>query len=102
MKSLRLGLIGLGNIGRHHATYLLAGKVPRGELVAVCSTTPVVAGVAPLNGMNRTSLLLNQTAALLLKPQAWMNPSRSNMGWLGWDNRYGVYLRWSSSWKLGA
>jgi len=40
MKSLRLGLIGLGNIGRHHATYLLAGKVPRCELVAVCSTTP--------------------------------------------------------------
>ena len=40
MKSLRLGLIGLGNIGRHHATYLQAGKVQRCELVAVCSTTP--------------------------------------------------------------
>ena len=40
MKTVRLGLIGLGNIGRHHATYLQAGKVPRCELVAVCSTTP--------------------------------------------------------------
>ena len=40
MKSLRLGLIGLGNIGRHHAKYLLAGKVPRCELAAVCSTSP--------------------------------------------------------------
>ena len=40
MNSLRLGLIGLGNIGRHHAIYLQAGKVPRCELVAVCSTSP--------------------------------------------------------------
>ncbi|HAB16137.1 MAG TPA: Gfo/Idh/MocA family oxidoreductase [Verrucomicrobiota bacterium] len=37
--SLRLGLIGLGNIGRHHAAYLLDGKVPRCELVAVCNPT---------------------------------------------------------------
>jgi len=36
---LRLGLIGLGNIGRHHATYLLEGRVPRCELKAVCATT---------------------------------------------------------------
>ncbi|MBN8247711.1 MAG: Gfo/Idh/MocA family oxidoreductase [Verrucomicrobia bacterium] len=36
---LRLGLIGLGNIGRHHATYLLEGRVPRCELTAVCATT---------------------------------------------------------------
>lgn len=36
---LRLGLIGLGNIGRHHATYLLEGAVPRCELTAVCATT---------------------------------------------------------------
>ena len=33
MKTVRLGLIGLGNIGRHHATYLQAGKVPRCELM---------------------------------------------------------------------
>ena len=37
---LRLGLIGLGNIGKHHATYLLEGKVPRCALTAVCATTP--------------------------------------------------------------
>jgi predicted dehydrogenase len=40
MKSVRLGLIGLGNIGRHHAEYLRAGAVPRCELTAVCSTSP--------------------------------------------------------------
>jgi predicted dehydrogenase len=39
MSSLRLGLIGLGNIGRHHAGYLLEGQVPRCELVAVCNPT---------------------------------------------------------------
>jgi predicted dehydrogenase len=37
---LRLGIIGMGNIGRHHATYLLEGKVARCQLVAVCSTSP--------------------------------------------------------------
>lgn len=40
MALLRLGLIGMGNIGRHHAGYLLDGKVPRCELTAVCSTSP--------------------------------------------------------------
>ena len=30
----------MGNIGKHHAGYLLEGKVPRCELVAVCSTSP--------------------------------------------------------------
>jgi len=36
MNTVRLGLIGLGNIGRHHADYLRAGKVSRAELTAVC------------------------------------------------------------------
>jgi predicted dehydrogenase len=35
MTKVRLGLIGLGNIGQHHAAYLSAGKVTRAELVAV-------------------------------------------------------------------
>src|SRR5690242_15887465 len=35
MSNVRLGIIGLGNIGQHHATYLSAGKVSRAELVAV-------------------------------------------------------------------
>jgi len=40
MRTVRVGIIGMGNIGRHHAEYLRAGKVPRCELTAVCSTTP--------------------------------------------------------------
>ncbi len=40
MDKVRLGIIGMGNIGRHHAAYLHAGKVSRCELVAVCSTSP--------------------------------------------------------------
>jgi predicted dehydrogenase len=35
MNTVRLGLIGLGNIGQHHFGYLTAGKVGRAELVAV-------------------------------------------------------------------
>jgi predicted dehydrogenase len=35
MKSVRIGIIGMGNIGSHHADYLLAGKIKRCELKAV-------------------------------------------------------------------
>jgi len=40
MNKVRLGIIGMGNMGRHHAAYLLDRKVSRGELTAVCSTSP--------------------------------------------------------------
>ena len=40
MNKVRLGIAGLGNMGRFHADYLLQGKVPRCELTAVSSTTP--------------------------------------------------------------
>ena len=35
MSKVRLGIIGLGNIGQHHHGYLSAGKVNRADLVAV-------------------------------------------------------------------
>ena len=40
MTNLRLGIIGMGNIGQHHASYLRAGQVPRAELVAVSDAAP--------------------------------------------------------------
>ena len=40
MNKVRLGIIGMGNIGKHHAGYLLEGRLPRCELVGVCSTSP--------------------------------------------------------------
>src|SRR6267142_478775 len=40
MTKVRLGIIGMGNIGQHHASYLSAGKVSRGELVAVSDAVP--------------------------------------------------------------
>lgn len=36
MHKVRMGIIGLGNIGKHHADYLSNKKVSRCELVAVC------------------------------------------------------------------
>jgi predicted dehydrogenase len=36
MDNVRLGIIGMGNIGKYHADYLLNRKVARCELVAVC------------------------------------------------------------------
>src|SRR5215472_10994083 len=40
MNRVRLGIIGLGNIGQHHAAYLSAGTVKRAELVAVSDAVP--------------------------------------------------------------
>jgi len=40
MNRVRLGIIGMGNIGQHHAGYLTAGKVSRCELVAVSDAVP--------------------------------------------------------------
>ncbi|MBI4657235.1 MAG: Gfo/Idh/MocA family oxidoreductase [Verrucomicrobia bacterium] len=40
MNKVRLGIIGMGNIGKHHADYLLAGKVSRCELTAISDVFP--------------------------------------------------------------
>jgi len=40
MNKVRLGIIGMGNMGRFHADYLLNHKVQRAELIAVCSPSP--------------------------------------------------------------
>src|SRR5580658_7284373 len=38
MDKVRLGIIGLGNIGRYHADYLLKGDISRCDLTAVCDS----------------------------------------------------------------
>lgn len=38
MKTVRLGIIGMGNIGKYHADYLLNNKVSHCELAAVCDS----------------------------------------------------------------
>lgn len=40
MKELRLGIVGLGNMGRTHANTILEGRVPRCRLAAVCDENP--------------------------------------------------------------
>ena len=40
MNKVRIGIIGLGNIGQHHFGYLTAGKVGRAEVVAVSDAVP--------------------------------------------------------------
>jgi predicted dehydrogenase len=39
MDKVRLGIIGLGNIGRYHADYLLKGDISRCDLTAVCDSS---------------------------------------------------------------
>src|SRR6476620_1528912 len=40
MNKVRIGIIGMGNIGQHHHGYLSAGKVSRAELTAVSDAIP--------------------------------------------------------------
>jgi predicted dehydrogenase len=40
MKKVRLGVIGIGNMGRDHAKYLAAGAVKGAELAAICDIRP--------------------------------------------------------------
>ncbi|MGA2544891.1 MAG: Gfo/Idh/MocA family oxidoreductase [Verrucomicrobiota bacterium] len=44
MNQVRLGIIGMGHIGKYHADYLLQHKVSRCELVAVCSRSLAASG----------------------------------------------------------
>jgi predicted dehydrogenase len=44
MHKVRVGIIGLGNMGKFHADYLLSGKVNRCELTALASRTAAKSG----------------------------------------------------------
>jgi predicted dehydrogenase len=49
MKKVRIGIVGLGNMGKYHARYLQEGKVARAELCAVSDT--VAANLAPFKSI---------------------------------------------------
>ncbi|MDB4690961.1 Gfo/Idh/MocA family oxidoreductase [Verrucomicrobia bacterium] len=40
MNKVRIGIIGMGNMGKYHADYLLKGEVAGAQLSAVCSNSP--------------------------------------------------------------
>ncbi|MGD0537318.1 MAG: Gfo/Idh/MocA family oxidoreductase [Verrucomicrobiota bacterium] len=61
MNTVRLGIIGMGNIGRYHAAYLLDGKVPRAELVAVADA------LAPLDAFAARGLKTHAAGEALLR-----------------------------------
>jgi predicted dehydrogenase len=48
MNTVRLGIVGLGNIGRYHADYLAQGKVARARLAAVCDAFAPLEPFSPL------------------------------------------------------
>ena len=52
MAKVRVGIIGMGEIGKYQADYLLDGKVQRCELVAVCSTSPQKLAPYQAKGLN--------------------------------------------------
>ena len=48
MNTVRIGIIGMGNMGKYHADYLSNHKVSRCELVAVCDAMAPLDGYKPL------------------------------------------------------
>lgn len=48
MEKVRLGIIGMGNIGKYHAGYLQDKRVKRCELAAVCDAVAPLEGYKPL------------------------------------------------------
>lgn len=55
MNKVRLGIIGLGNIGRYHASYLLDGKISRCELTGVCDAFPKATEAYQVKGLKTFS-----------------------------------------------
>jgi predicted dehydrogenase len=62
MDKVRLGIIGMGNIGKYHADYLLNGKVRRCELVAVCDPVAPLDGYASLKTFTNAEALIRSGA----------------------------------------
>ena len=62
MQYVRMGIIGLGNIGRHHADYLSNKKVSRCELVAVCDTFAPLDRYRPLQTFTDGAALIQSGA----------------------------------------
>lgn len=61
MNTVRLGIIGMGNIGKYHADYLLAGKVAR------CRLTAVADAFVPLDPWSARGLKTYQDGADLIR-----------------------------------
>lgn len=53
MNRVRLGIIGLGNMGRTHRQYLIDGRVPRLECTAVCGSPASLASLPEREGEAR-------------------------------------------------
>ena len=63
MKSVRLGIIGLGNMGLGHADNITSGKVTRCEITAVCDPAPEkIARFPQAKGFTRSSELIHSGA----------------------------------------
>ena len=63
MASVRLGIIGLGNMGAAHAQSILAGKVDRLELAAVCDSGAArLAGFPNVRGFSDPAALIGSGA----------------------------------------
>lgn len=74
MKKVRIGIVGLGNIGLTHANTLLAGRVPRLELTAAADRNPAkrarLQGVRVFDGVDELIASGMIDALLICTPHA--------------------------------
>jgi hypothetical protein len=86
MRKVCFGVIGVGNMGSHHAQQLLAGKVKRAELVAVGDLDPArLAQFPDVQRFTDSRALIRSGAvdAVLIAtpPPAFAPPIELGMGW---------------------
>lgn len=53
MQHVRLGIVGLGNMGRTHRQYILDGKVPRLQVTALCDRADMLSTIPEREGESR-------------------------------------------------
>lgn len=83
---VRLGIVGLGNIGRFHAQAVLAGRVPRCELAAVCTRQATPALPATFGGkIFNTPEAIVQSGCIDALLIATPHPQHAAIGRLAFD-----------------
>ena len=75
---VRLGIIGMGNMGNYHADYLLKGKIDRCQLVVVCDANiDSLEHYKPLTISNNGTQLLksDEVDAVIISPPHFQHTS---------------------------
>jgi predicted dehydrogenase len=91
MKKIRLGIVGLGNIGQHYAQKLISGEISRCELTAVCRDKNNAFGARGVSSFDKAGDLFRSglvDAVIIATPHR----SHSDLGIEAFDCRLHVLM----------